>query len=452
MSVTGWTPVDESQGWTVVDGIPQGFNTTGGTGQRLVTTLPGESFADTMKRAAQAGKTVTPQEIQQGTATAARQVPAALTGAALAGPAILGAGAIAPEAASTAAGGGMLGGAAGGAAAGAGQALVGTGLHALAGDNPFTVQNAKDLGSSALVGGLTGGAIGAISQGAQNLFSSKLARGMTNLSMGATARDVTYGNPAKALLDEGITTPFTGDLEQYKDALRSGASMHDALISAGGRVSAVAQKVGELGPQVDAALSQSTAQIPVADVIDKPLNSAMNEISNNRAMTQAEKTAALTQLKALQNSLTDGLGPTISPLEANQLKQALGDRINWGGTTAVTDEVKPAYRTLYGTIKQAVNQAVPEVAPLNERLTNLYTAQTDLEKMMRMQEVGLGKAALGSAVTGIARRFEAAAGVGIPAGYQAARNIAGIAPYAGGAASLAARTAIPVSQLMGGNQ
>jgi hypothetical protein len=445
MSQTGWVPdsapVTQS-GW--VPDTPPGFNTTATTGQRLVTPLEGESFSDTMARAAQAGRTVTPQERQQGTANAVRQVPAALTGAALAGPAVLGAGVAAPEMASAAAGGGVLGAAAGGAAGGAATEAVSKGLQGLAGQDVFNKQSARDIGKSALLGGALGGTAGAIGRGAENLFTTKLARGMVNESLGASARDVTYGNPAKALLDEGITTPITGDVEKYKDALRSGLPQPQALQAAGGRVAGVAQKVQELSPQVDSVLSNSAAKIPVADVIDKPLESASNEIINNPAMTQSEKDAAVSQLGALQQSLKEGLGETISPLEANQLKQALGQRINWGGNVAVTDEVKPAYRALYGTLKGAVNQAVPEVAPLNERLTNLYAAQTDLEKLMRAEEVGQGKGALGSAVTGIARRLEAVAGRGIPS----------IATSASNLASLPSHYALPVplSSLMNGGQ
>lgn len=311
---------------------------------------------------------------------------------------------------------------AGATAAGAG--LGTSGGQVVTGQNPFAVRQLTQAAANAAVAGGSDLALGAVA----NAFGSKLARGMVNESAGATARDVTYGNPAKALLDEQITTPFTGDLEAYKDALRSGASQADAYQAAGGRVAAVSEKVNELAPQINAALSKSTAKISVSDVIDKPLISATNEIINNPAMTQSEKDTAIGQLGALQHSLKAGLGGTITPLQANQIKQAIGQRINWAGNIAVTDEVKPAYRAVYGTLKQAVNNAVPEVAPINERLTNLLAAQTDLHKLMQAEEVGQGKGALGSAVTGIARRAEAVAGRAIPALSEATKTAEAIAP------------------------
>ena len=310
-------------------------------------------------------------------------------------------------------------------AAGAGAGVGTMAGHGAVGENPVSGQNLKEAGENAVGTALTAGAIQgagkALGWGADAAFGSKLSRGMVNESVGATARDVTYGNPAKALMDENITTPITGDIEKYKAGLRAGLPPDQALIDAGGRIGAVTQRIQQLAPQVDTALKASTAQIPVADVIDKPLDDALTSIINNRAMTQAEKDAAIGQIGALQQSLKEGLPSQITPLQANQIKQAIGSRVNWAGNIAVTDEVRPAYKAVYGALKNSVNGAVPSVAQINERLTNLLTAQTDLEKLMKAEEVGQGKGALGSAVTGIARRLEAIAGRGIPA----ARNMAG---------------------------
>lgn len=157
---------------------------------------------------------------------------------------------------------------------------------------------------------------------------------------------------------------------------------------------------------------------------------AAADIINNRAMTPAQKEAALDALGGLQQSMKEGLGETISPMEANQIKQELGDRINWTGTSAIGDEVKPAYRALYGSLKNAVNNAVPEMAPLNERLTNLYAAQQSLKRVVGVEEVGQGKGALGSAVTGIARRAEAIAGRPLPFIATMAKGGRAIAPIA----------------------
>src|ERR1700679_1290271 len=70
-----------------VSAPPTGFNASAGENHPLVTPLPGEDFAATLARAANAGKTVTPQQIAASTAEAKKDVPTVLGTAALAGPA-----------------------------------------------------------------------------------------------------------------------------------------------------------------------------------------------------------------------------------------------------------------------------------------------------------------------------------------------------------------------------
>lgn len=150
---------------------PQTWNARADTGQPLVTPLPGESFADTMKRAVAAGKTVTPGQIQAGTRQAIKQIPAVISSAGLSGPAVLGAGALLPDLAASAvpsqiAGSTLLGTAAQGAAAGAtGAAATDILTQPLQGQNPFSVAGLKQAGKSALLGGATGASVSAAAYG-----------------------------------------------------------------------------------------------------------------------------------------------------------------------------------------------------------------------------------------------------------------------------------------------
>ena len=134
----------------------------------------------------------------------------------------------------------------------------------------------------------------------------------------------------------------------------------------------------------------------------------------------------------MQQSLTQGLGPDVSLVEAQQIKQQIGDRINWGGATAVTDEVKPAYRQLYGTVKNAIN----DTAALNERLTHLMAAKADVETLAKAEEVGRGagiaRGMIGKTVPGM---IEATAGRTLSSALStatAARSVIGgmVAPIA----------------------
>jgi hypothetical protein len=271
------------------------------------------------------------------------------------------------------------------------------------GDNPLAPEN---LRQSMQTGAYTAAASVPFELLGQ-LPGTKLGRSAINQSLGAQARDVTYGNPAKAILNEGITSTATGDFEAYKDALRQGMTQEDAAQAAGGRFAAVNAKVNQLVPKLNNLLSRSNVPIPVADAIDKPLEDAVIDIIQNPAMTQTEKDTAITQLGGLQQSIHQSLPQgttTLTPSEAQAIKQAIGDPVNWGGATAVTDEVKPAYRDLYGSLKRAIHDAVPQAAQLDERLSNLLAAKNDLVRLSMQEEVGRGmgvmRGKIGSSVLG----------------------------------------------------
>ena len=296
-------------------------------------------------------------------------------------------------------------------ASGAGAALGNSAGQALTGNNPLSTDNLAESGRV----GLTTAALSLPLEAIGQIPFTKLGRSAINQSLGAQTRDVTYGNPALALTKEDIGDVATGDYEAYKSALRAGNTPAEAAQAAGGRFAAVSQRINELAPRLASVLSKSQATIPVSDVIDKPLNQAAFDIIANPAMTDLEKDTAVNQLGALQKTLKQGLGPNATPSQLQAIKQAIGNRVNWGGNVAVTDEVKPAYRAVYASLKNGINQAVPEAGPINERLTNLLAAQSDLDNLARAEEVGRGvglsRGKIGSSLFGA---VEAGAGKLLP--------------------------------------
>lgn len=278
--------------------------------------------------------------------------------------------------------------------------------------------NPKDVAASTAIG-----AVAPVAEaGIKGALTSKLARGAVNESMMTTARDVTYGNPAKALLDEGISTPFTGDLEKFKAAIRSGATLQGAANAAGGRIASVSNKINEIAPQLQAKLASSNAPwIPsstVTDVIDK----AVAGIKANRGITAPDAQAAESALMDIKDAALKV--PTVpgasasawAPVEANALKQEIGQNVNWSGKERIGELVEPVRKQVYSALKDAVNSAVPGTAQLNERLTNLYAAQDDINKLAGFEEVGRGRAAGGVIGPNWMGRLQALAGRFIPAG------------------------------------
>jgi len=193
------------------------------------------------------------------------------------------------------------------------------------------------------------------------------------------ARDLTYGNSAKALVDETIWNMPTGDYEVYRTALQQGKPATEAAQSAGGQFAIVHRKISEYTRKIEAVLSQSRATIIVREVIEKPFENAMLEIISNVRMSEAEKDAAIDHLGALQEQINHGLDREITPLQAHRIARTIGDRANWGGNASVSENLKPAFRAVYSSVRNALRVAVPEAYDLDERLANLCAAKSDLE-------------------------------------------------------------------------
>jgi hypothetical protein len=218
---------------------------------------------------------------------------------------------------------------------------------------------------------------------------SKVARGTADPSVPSVrspARDLTYGNSAKALVDEAIWNMAAGDLGAYRKALEQGKPAAEAAQAAGGQLAVVHRKISDYMPKMEAVLSESKAIVNVAEAIDKPLEQATLEIIGNDAMSDLAKDAAVQQLGTLQEWVKHDLQGEITPVEADRIMRAIGDRLNWGASAAVSEELKPAYRALYGSLKGAIRAAVPEAQDLHERLTNLYAAKSDLENPPAVKE------------------------------------------------------------------
>jgi hypothetical protein len=216
-------------------------------------------------------------------------------------------------------------------------------------------------------------------EAARRPAKTKVGRATADSPVKAPVRDLTYGNSAKAMVDEAIWNLATGDYQVYRTALQQGKSASEAAQAAGGQLEVVHRKISDYRLKLEAALSETKATINVAEVIDKPLEQAVLEIIGNGAMSDLEKDSAIQQLGALQEWVKQGQQGEISPLQGHRILLAIGDRLNWGGTAGVLAEFKPVYRTVFGSLKTAIHAAVPEAQNLHDRLTNLYAAKSELE-------------------------------------------------------------------------
>jgi hypothetical protein len=204
---------------------------------------------------------------------------------------------------------------------------------------------------------------------------------MTLCSRGS-ARDLTYGNPAKALVDETIWNIKPGDYDAYRTALRQGKPAMEAAQAAGGQLAVVHRKINEYAVKIEALLSASKATINVNEVVQSVLECETLRIIGDNAMRDEEKDASVDQLGGFQEWINRGLKGEMTPLRAHRIAVAIGDRANWGVACAsVSNELKCVYGVVYSNIRDAVRAAVPEVRDPEERLANLHAAKSDLEAM-----------------------------------------------------------------------
>jgi hypothetical protein len=220
--------------------------------------------------------------------------------------------------------------------------------------------------------------------------SSEAARSVVDVTVGLATLDPpvrtpvcdsTYGNSAKAMVDEAIWNMAAGNYQLYKAALHQGRSDTEAAQAAGGQLAVVHRKISDYTLQLEAVLSESKAIINVGEVIDKPIERALLEIIGNDGMSDLQKDAATQQLGALQEWVKNGLQGDrgITPVQANRIIMAIGNRLNWGRTANISDEFRAVYRALYDSLQTEIRTAVPQAQNLHDRLTNLYAAKSDLE-------------------------------------------------------------------------
>lgn len=240
------------------------------------------------------------------------------------------------------------------------------------------------VGSKALAGGGTGAA-------------SKLVNSLVKPLL----KDFAYGkNPGRAIAEEGITGNSLEDLTGKIAAVRQ----------------QVGEKIGEMGknmPQLNLNLAPSL----------KPIDDAMEEAAKQN------NSAAFSRLQEVKKALTQNLGmgmdetgaPAIvskgarnltnqAYLDAQELKQRVGDMTRWTGNASDDKAVNLALKKVYGNLTDTMQKGVESVPgvgkatlaqlqKLNQRYGDLLTAESATKYRSaiegRQNMIGLGDKVLG---------------------------------------------------------
>ena len=194
-------------------------------------------------------------------------------------------------------------------------------------------------------------------------------------------KDYLYGkNPGRALIDEPIrmTNSISNLQSQLSDA---GDRLHDSIDDELSKPKVAAKQIdvrGTLQPIFDQALQQLTNE---------------KGLRNRAGVIAAIKTLEDDTLNEHDVEGKTILGPvgTLNPQEANDLKRAVGRSTKWDTIPGAVDPEVAGYvnalrQKIYGTLKDTVNQAAPNVAALNERYSNVIEASRLIAKRVAREE------------------------------------------------------------------
>ena len=211
------------------------------------------------------------------------------------------------------------------------------------------------LGGAALP--VAGTALGSAAKAVKPLRNSASER-IINSFIKPLQKDLSYGkNPGRGVAAEGLVF----------NNLEEGAQM-------------ISQRRNEVGQMIGEVLRK-----PENQRVGINLGDSLNPI--DEAITRAKQSPRTNSalIERLENVKKDLLGldangkPTrnfvyLNPEQATEIKMLVGDITKFTGNVSDDNVVNGALKKVYGKIKGKINEAVPEVAPLNERYADLTSA------------------------------------------------------------------------------
>jgi hypothetical protein len=198
----------------------------------------------------------------------------------------------------------------------------------------------------------------AVNEGRQALAEKTVAP-LVKKSASATLQDEKFNRePVQAILDEGLV------------------GTKKTLVEKAGK------RIGELSEGVDHVLQNhpnSKVVIDVEPVIDEAIETA------KQSAKKIGDDNKVNVLESLKTALKTQYGPIKgTPFEMNNLKRDIGDVGAELGAFKSTDPIEASRAAVMGDvykgIKDLVNEQVPDVAPLNDRISNLISAKTGLRR------------------------------------------------------------------------
>ena len=188
----------------------------------------------------------------------------------------------------------------------------------------------------------------------------EFAERINNSLIGATKKDVVYGNPGRGIAKEGIT----------------GKSFKEVKTK-------ISEKLNTLGSQLDDVYSKNETVINNYSEALRPLINARRELMK----APADNAAAIERIENILNDVT-GMSTgkvrnyNLRPAEARKFKKYVDDFADWSLEGKSDSFINKAVKKSYHTIDEILDESLPQSKLLNERVTDLISAKKAITSKM----------------------------------------------------------------------
>lgn len=248
----------------------------------------------------------------------------------------------------------------------------------LAGAATGGAMNALHGGDAAEGAGIGGGmaALGAAAKPAADAIADYVPQRLYNAIARTSPKGFNYGrNPGQGMADEGLIAGSQGSmLDKVGDRLKATGDMigqHLADPTVNKPVVNISKAITDPIDQMEAAAIKHSN----LDLADR-LKDLRDRLTTDYARDPVSQKLLPTGAKKLDK---------LTPAEANEIKQTLGEMTRWTGDPKV-DQLSPAIQQAYRGINNQIESAAPGIKDINQRYGELKSAQESLDHKIRLGE------------------------------------------------------------------
>lgn len=265
--------------------------------------------------------------------------------------------------------------------------VITSGIHAIPGLGP-TLEKSEDQWADKNYAGSIGTNAGFVG----SLFGPKVLKEGAGKLLRPAAKAAAVGDVTRMIRPNTTDTSFgkapaEGLLRQPGGIY---ASSKEALLEKSrGNLNKIGQQIG------DTVKNAPQTPIDISDAVVNPMDDALAKAATNNerglfSSLQETKKGLTSDLfyDPSTESIEQRVGPknltAVTPTDLFDLKKRVGDSVRWTNQ-AFENDLNSAKGSVYGGLKEKLNQAVPEVAPLNKDYGDLRAGMSALERRIPIE-------------------------------------------------------------------